>query len=447
MPVMIRGALLFLLLILLSSQCFAYELILPREKKSIVNTNYALFMGKANNSESIFINNENVYVAPNGAFAHSVKLKEGENRVVIRSNYNTQIYKFYKNSPVTVHPEEVCEFDTKPAIVIADNAPLRSSPVDYGLNRISHLFKDTTVLINGSKGNFYRVFLSKDKIAWIKKEYVDVNCVTPSEPAQFINMDSKRYKNASVQNISFTKNLPYTIEERDNEIIFRIYNPELSDTTVYTLNIPKPEKYTYFVTLNDGNYSFKVNAAPEKSEDYTVVIDAGHGGSEKGAIGCLGDEEKNVNLRIALELQERLKLMGINVVMTRECDGYISLKDRVKLAKEANANIFVSIHLNSIGDTPFNVHKNKGTSVYYYNPASKGLAEILEKSVSKAAGTRQDGVRAASFAVIRPAEYLGVLVEAAYMINPSDSVLYNSAEFAHNTAVGIADGILEFINK
>ena len=86
--------LLFMLCTVLHGQ--AYELILPRAKSSISNTNYVFFVGKANNAESISINGCPIYIAPNGAFAHSVKLKNGENRVVIRSNYNTQIYKFYK---------------------------------------------------------------------------------------------------------------------------------------------------------------------------------------------------------------------------------------------------------------------------------------------------------------------------------------------------------------
>ncbi len=441
-----KKGLLFLLLFLFgATQSFGYELILPREKSSISNSNYAFFVGKANNSESITINGYPIYVAPNGAFAHSVKLKVGENRVLVRSNYNTQIYKFYKNAPTKAVEIPITEFDVQPVAVKRDNVPLRSTPVDGGLNRIAHLFKDTTLLINGSKGEFYRVFLSKNQTAWIAKK--DVDSVDCSSTASFINMDSKKFKNATIQTISFSKNLPYTIEEKDKEILFKVYNPELSENSVYTVNIPKPEKYYYNIDLKDGVYTFKVSALPDTLEDITVVVDAGHGGSEKGAIGCLGQEEKDINLKIALELAEKLKQLGANVVMTRECDGFVSLNDRVDIAKNNDANIFVSIHLNSIGDIPMNIHKNKGTSVYYFNPNSKKLAETVEKSVTKSAGTKKDGVKTASFAVIRPYNYVGILVETAYMTNPCDSVLYNSENFASNVAQGIAEGILEFIEK
>ena len=92
-----------------------------------------------------------------------------------------------------------------------------------------------------------------------------------------------------------------------------------------------------------------------------------------------------------------------------------------------------------------NVHKNRGTSGYYFNPNSNDLAQILEKTVPKFAGTHKDGVRTASFAVIRPTEYVGVLVETAYMTNPMDSVLYNSENFAQNVAKGIKEGLVEYI--
>ena len=434
-----------MLFLLGAAQSFGYELILPREKSAISNSNYAFFVGKANNGETISINGCPIYIAHNGAFAHSVKLKIGENRVVVRSNYNTQIYNFYKNAPVKATEIPVTDFDIRTVVVNHDNTPLRSTPIDGGLNRIAHLFKDTTLLINGSKGQFYRVFLAKDKVAWIAKK--DVDNIEGSQTASFINMDSKKFKNATIQTISFSKNLPYTLEEKDKEILFKVYNPELSSSSVYTLNLPKPEKYYYNIDLKEGTYTFKISELPSALEEITVVVDAGHGGSEKGAIGCLGQEEKNINLKIALELAETLKTLGANVIMTRECDGNVSLNDRVEIAKKNDANIFVSIHLNSIGDIPMNIHKNRGTSVYYFNPNSKKFAEVVEKSVSKNAGTRRDGVKTASFAVIRPYNYVGILVETAYMTNPCDSVLYNSESFAAKVAKGIADGIIEYVGN
>ena len=430
-----------------TSSVYAYELMHPRQKNNTVTSNYALFVGRVNKSELVTINREKIVPASNGAFAYSVKLRNGENRIIIRSNLNTQVYKFCKKYVVSKDNDTLNEIPCRAVIVKRDNTPLRSSPVDGGINRISHLFKDTTVIIDAEKGDFYRVFLSKDKLAWLAKKDVEEICDQNSiKIAEFVSVDSQKFKNANIQQISFTKNIPYTVEEQEKEILFRVYNPEVSDSSVYTLNIPRPEKYFYNITLRNGVYTFKVTELPSL-EDITVAIDAGHGGSEKGAIGCFGDEEKSINLKIAREVEKQLRKRGINVIMTRECDGNISLNDRVKIAKDNDADIFVSIHLNSIGDVPFNLHKHKGTSVYYFNKNSKELAEILEKSVTKAAGTRNDGVRTGSFAVIRPTHYIGVLVEAAYMINPHDTILYTSKDFVPNVAKGITDGIMEYISE
>ncbi len=443
-----RVLVVFFALIFTSIQAFAFDLVLPKDKKNYVTSNYAFFVGKAKNSEFIMINGDRIYTAPNGAFAHSVKLKDGENRVVLKSSYKTQIYRFYKSTPNKSVQEEICEFE-KPSVALVkkDNTPLRNTPVDAGMNRIAHLFEGTPVVVNASKGGFYRVCLSKNKSAWVAKGDVVLDCNKPFEPAEFITTDSKVFKNARVQTISFSKKLPYTIEENEKEVIFSVYNPELSDISVYTLNIPKPSKYFYSLKLEDGCYTFKITELPKSPEEITVVVDAGHGGSEAGALGCLGDKEKDINLKIANELKNQLELRGFNVVMTRECDANISLGERVEVARNNDAAIFVSVHLNSIGDIPMNIHKNKGTSVYYYNKNSRKLAEYVKKSVTSIAGTRDDGLRTASFAVIRPTDYVGILVETAYMTNPCDSMMYRTDAFIENTAKGITEGIVNYLEK
>ena len=429
----------------------AYSLVLPKEKKSVTNREYAFFVGKAQNTEVITINDKRIYIAPNGAFAHTVKLKEGNNRVVVRSNLSTQIYNFRKKSSAEKAKPALKEFEPKRVVVANDRTALRETPEHSGLNRISHLFKDTNLLVNGSQGDFYRVFLSKNRTAWIAiKDTTEPKNAEEYSTPTFITMNSETFKNASVHTIEFTDKLPYTIDESGNDIVFRVYNPEYSDNSVYTVNIKKPDKYVYKTTLADrGTYVFKVNELPlpaDKTLDgVTVVVDPGHGGSESGAIGCLGDKEKDITLKIGLELQDRLRLMGANVIMTRECDGFVSLDDRVKISNASCPQIFVSIHLNSIPDINMNIRKNRGTSVYYYNDNSRELAQSVQKALLKELSTHNDGVRQKSFKVLRRSEYMSILVEAAYMTNPMDSVLYREDDFAYNAARGIAEGILRYL--
>ena len=81
------------------SQAFAFEVIMPSEKQTVTTNDYAFIYGKANTAESLTINDKGIYTAPNGAFAHSVKLHDGENRVIVRTLYGITIYKFYKTNP------------------------------------------------------------------------------------------------------------------------------------------------------------------------------------------------------------------------------------------------------------------------------------------------------------------------------------------------------------
>jgi N-acetylmuramoyl-L-alanine amidase len=139
--------------------------------------------------------------------------------------------------------------------------------------------------------------------------------------------------------------------------------------------------------------------------------------------------------------------MGAKVVMTREVDENVGLKERIDLAKENSSDIFISIHLNSIPDIKFDIHQNKGTSVYYYNKNSKKLADSVFETVTNKLNTKKEGVKTASFAVLRPTEYIGILIEVAYMINPIDSLLYSKPEFSKETAKAIANGIFNYINS
>ena len=438
-----RGFILFILMLFVVLQANAIEVIMPSEKKVVTTNNYAFIFGRVSPEESLSINGKGVYVAPNGAFAYTEKLNDGENRLLLKTLYGFTMYKYYKSTP-PVQEIPLEEFEPVKAYVNTDNTPLRSTPVDGGLNRISHLFGGTHIIVNGTKGAFYRVYLAKDKEAWIAKK--DVTLTNEDFfPAEFLNMDSVRFKNAMIQTIAFSKRLPYSVEDCEKEIIFRVYNTELSDESVYNLSIPKPLKYAYNISLDEGQYTFKVRKLPDNIKETTVIIDAGHGGTERGAIGCLGDEEKDINLKIALKVEELLKKHDINVIMTREVDANLSLEDRVNISKENSADIFVSIHLNSIGDVPMDIHKNKGTNVYYFNQNSKLLADIMQQEVTHYADTRDGGIKTGSFAVIRPADYAAVLVETAYMTNPYDTMLYTNDKWLEKAAKGISEGIIRYI--
>ena len=176
-----------------------------------------------------------------------------------------------------------------------------------------------------------------------------------------------------------------------------------------------------------------------------IVIDAGHGGRELGAIGCLGHKEKTLNLEVALKLKKILEEHQYNVKLTRETDKYVSINDRIKFAQDNDALIFISIHQNSVPISK-NPLLNEGTVVFYFNPQSMELAQTLSKSVSQALLVNNQGATQASFAVIRPTEYIGVLAELIYLVNPNDVSIYKQKKFAHTSALAIYNGLSSYLH-
>ena len=324
--------------------------------------------------------------------------------------------------------EEICNFL---ALIGVNKAVLKFEEIRV----LKETRNNINRVINCENANLDKII--KSSVEQIEPKFIDTNC--------------KAYKNGHNHVIKFSENLPYTIDETDTEIVFKIYNPFVNGNDIYTINVAKTEKYSYKINLKNGEYTLKVNyLIPNKEnplKDLTFLIDAGHGGHENGAIGCFGEKEKNINLEIATELKKLLAEQGAYTVMTRECDAYVSLNDRIKLAQEYAAHIFISIHLNSIGDIDMNIHKHRGVGVFYYNLNSRDLANSVEKTLANGLNLKKDGVHRASFAVIRPTDYIGILVEAAYMTNPLDSMIYRADDFAQNAAKGILEGIINYLSE
>ena len=174
-----------------------------------------------------------------------------------------------------------------------------------------------------------------------------------------------------------------------------------------------------------------------------VVLDAGHGGADPGAIGSGGTKEKDVTLQIALKTGAILKNHGVSVVYTREKDLATTKKletsERVSIANKAKADLFVSIHANSFTDKTA-----KGQETYAYKSGTTGykLAESIQKELVAASGLRNRGVKTASYYVLLHSSMPAVLVETAFISNPDEEKLLKDSAWQQKTAVAIAKGIL-----
>ena len=218
-----------------------------------------------------------------------------------------------------------------------------------------------------------------------------------------------------------------------------------------------------------------------------IVIDAGHGGHDTGTIGPTGLMEKDLCLDVALRLGKILqqKLPGADIVYTRSDDTFIPLEDRTRIANDAKADLFISIHANSSPD-----HGARGVETYYLNmkgsaeamavaarenavsqqgvhdledlvkkiartekiDESREFAEDVQDSLSKriqktARPVKNRGVRKAPFVVLIGADMPSILTEISFLSNPADEQLLKKPEHRQRVAEGIYQGVSAYLES
>ena len=182
----------------------------------------------------------------------------------------------------------------------------------------------------------------------------------------------------------------------------------------------------------------------KKPAEITVVLDAGHGGHDSGAISPHGIPEKDANLRLAKAVRDELVKRGYKVVMTREDDTFIGLYDRPKVAHTANADLFVSIHHNAPGyaTDPFGMRYQ---AVYAWNALGERLAKAINvRMAAVAPELPNEGVKHANFAVTRNPEIPSCLIEADFITHPDGECAAWDASRRPRLAAAIADGIADW---
>lgn len=236
-------------------------------------------------------------------------------------------------------------------------------------------------------------------------------------------------------------------------------------------------------------------SAAEKDADFVVVIDAGHGGNDTGAIDN-GVKEKDINLAVAKRLQEDLqkKIKGIKVIMTRSNDTFVTLQGRADIANRNKADLFISIHTNSVDAKNPNRKTVAGTSVYAlglhkdkdnlnvakrensvieleknheekysgFDPSkdesyiifemaqkknleqSLKFANFAQRQLVSYAGRKDRGVKQAGFWVLWATSMPAVLVELDFICNPSSAEYMGSAKGQKNLAEALSNAVEQY---
>lgn len=449
-----RSLILILLILFIGNVTSGMQIVYPKSQNVTIKSDKTFFVGNEKSAKVLKINNEIVKLHPSGGFKNTVNLGYGINTFVIDNGSEQKIYKITRpklSGKVSSAVFKPVIYDNQFVISIKnDNTPLRSTPVDAGLNRLQHLPQGIEFVALGEERGFYRVKLGRDGFGFIAKDSAE-KIDKEMEYANIRYGTHQHHKNEKFLELALDKKVPYSVTDLGSGLDIAVYNVDNYIFEKYDDHIEgKPFGYSSYYNP-DGVLIISMKEFPKVDpknplKNIKITIDAGHGGSEVGAVGCLGTKEKDVNLAISKNLKNKLEKLGAKVFMTREDDSYVGLYERVEKSNGFNADIFLSIHNNSLPDSMAN-RDATGTETYYFYPQSKELAKILAKTISEKTGFKNGAHRGQSFAVIRNTQSIAVLIEVGFMINPDDNAKLIDPKFQDKISDGIIEGLERYLRQ
>jgi len=207
------------------------------------------------------------------------------------------------------------------------------------------------------------------------------------------------------------------------------------------------DKDTSTSSSKNINSTSNVNNSPTP----TIVIDAGHGGYDSGAVDPSGIKEKNIALQIALKLGKILQSQGYKVIYTRTSDNVpwpsnvkLDLKTRTQIANDSNADYFISIHNN---DSKF--ASSNGTETFFSYNSTRGryLANSVQNELIKSIHLQNRGIKPANYYVLDHMSAVSILAELAFISNPKEENILNNTIYQDKFANALDLGIVNAINN
>jgi N-acetylmuramoyl-L-alanine amidase len=377
-------------------------------------------------------------IVVNGASNLDVSSMELENpdRVVIDLK-GAVFYDLLQNIPVTsntLRSVRIGQFDIGTARVVMDVAPeayyqvkttgntskiyISSFPFEFAqYNRYYN-----TAVLNLSPGKEVQYNVSIDSLSNI------VNVEIPVD----LKMESKR------------------VDINDNLVRHVDYKTEIKDGKSVTVAAISMQDFVENEVISDPKTKLikvRFKRKITSLQQLRVVIDAGHGGKDPGAIASDGTREKDLNLDVAKKLEQHLKAMGFNTIMTRSDDTFVELKGRTDIANTNYADFFMSIHFNAFSKT-----SNGIETLYYpnevnedYTISNKKIADIFHNEVLKATKRGSRGINPRpNLVVLNKTKMPSILAELGFMTNPEELALMKTDKYREDAARALAVSILKY---
>lgn len=288
------------------------------------------------------------------------------------------------------------------------------------------------------KNEWIKIEYEPNRYGWVAGWYMDVSApnassgpIAKASNVTIVNNGTNIRKGPNVQSdvlLRAKKGDTFAVKKEENDW--------------YAIKLPNGSigyVASSLVSNNGTSPSINKKGAGSYLRDKTIVLDPGHGGVDNGTNGASGTLEKNLTIRTARLLYNKLKTSGANVILTRNSDTYISLPERVSIARFYQADAFVSLHYDANGNRSV-----RGVTGYYYHSYQKTLAEYLYSSTISQTKLRDRGVRFGDYHVIRENSQNAALMELGYLSNPEEEMTLNSDQFQENVATGLYNGLARY---
>lgn len=293
--------------------------------------------------------------------------------------------------------------------------------------------------ILAEENNWAKIKLTNDQLGWVASWYLskEQSSTTTKVDVEENSTVTILYNGTNIRKSATTNSS--VISRANAGETFTVLSVQKDWYEIQLKNGSKGFIAGWLVTVSGASQQIERPGAEQYLKNKVIVIDPGHGGRDTGATGIKGSYEKNLTLKTAQLLYDKLKTAGANVVMTRNTDSYLSLSSRVGMSHTHAADAFVSIHFDSILDSSV-----RGMTSYYYHNYQQNLATAVGKEVASFTKLKDRGVRYGDYHVLRENKRASVLLELGYLSNSAEETLVNSVSYQANAATGIYQGLAKY---
>ena len=337
--------------------------------------------------------------------------------------------------------------------------------------KIGYIDSNIVLKITGKAGTDYRVQLAKNFTAYIPEELVELmpkGSFTPESLTTNWNVyGDDKYDYVKV---GLFARLPYqsfqlvhpskivvdifgatnntnwiTQLESAKEIANVYYEQKEDDILRVTIELKHAQHWGHQLYYQGNTLVIKVKQQPQNLslKNMTIAVDAGHGGTNNGAVGPTGVYEKTITLALSLKLQQALQKEGVKVIMTRTKEQFFDNKERILFYRDNLPDLLLSVHLNSSAD-PIRVG---GTGTFYRYVGFRNLSLSIYRRMLELGLKEYGNTGSFNFMLNSPTEYPNVCLETLFLSNPEEEMKVLDPKFQHQMVDKIIQGMKDFLES